>query len=91
MEGFIEQRLAAGDGDPERVGAEAVVDIELLASCSFFVGTMGSNLGRVAFEIMAARLGYVPPFAAIDERGWYYGQSAYEEPGGKPTRRKGVG
>lgn len=75
-EGFVERRLKAGDGDPQRVGTEAATEVELLAGCHAFVGTMKSNLGRVAFELMAARLGYVPPFTCVDRRGWYYGQSA---------------
>ena len=78
-EGFVEARIAAGDGDPDRLGAEAVTDLELLARGSFFIGTLGSNLGRAAFEIMAARLGYVPPYASVDGKGWKYGQSAYKE------------
>lgn len=73
-DGLIEQRLKVGDGDPGRIGNEAAMDIELLSRGGHFVGTMSSNLGRFAFEVMASRLERMPPFASLD-RGWYYGQS----------------
>jgi len=77
--GFIERRLKAGDGDTGRVGFETATDVELLASGDAFVGTFTSNLGRLAFEIMSARLQKVPPFASVDGKGWYYGQSSCRE------------
>lgn len=81
--GFIERRLKAGDGDPDRVGAETAADVELLASGDAFIGTFTSNLGRLAFEVMSARLRKVPPFASIDGKGWYYGQSKCREKNSK--------
>jgi len=81
--GFIERRLRAGDGDPDRVGTETAVDVELLASGHAFVGTFTSNLGRLAYEIMSARLQRIPPFASIDGKGWYYGQSKCREKNSK--------
>ena len=56
--GFIERRLKAGDGDPDRVGAETATDVELLASGDAFIGTFTSNLGRLAFEVMSRRGDY---------------------------------
>jgi len=83
--GFVEKRLRAGDGDPERLGAEAVMDIELLSGCDMFIGTLSSTLGRTAFEVMAGRLGYVPPFASLDRHGWFYAQGKCRE-GGNETK-----
>ena len=73
-DGYIEQRLKWGDGDPGRVGTEAAVDTELLSRGGYFVGTFSSNLGRFAFEVMADRTERVPPFVSLD-RHWYFGQS----------------
>ena len=81
--GFIERRLGAGDGDPGRVGTETATDVELLASGDAFIGTFTSNLGRLAFEVMSARLQKVPPFASVDGKGWYYGQSKCREKNSK--------
>jgi len=48
------------------VGMQAVVDIELLSRCDAFVGTFSTNLGRLAFQVMAARKGYMPPYQSLD-------------------------
>jgi hypothetical protein len=65
------------------VGAETAADVELLASGDAFIGTFTSNLGRLAFEVMSARSRKVPPFASIDGKGWYYGQSKCREKNSK--------
>ena len=65
------------------MGAETATDVELLASGDAFIGTFTSNLGRLAFEVMSARLRKVPPFASIDGKGWYYGQSKCREKNSK--------
>ena len=76
----IEHRLAKGQGDTLKLGWDASVDLELLAQCQAFVGTFSSTLGRAAFMLQVARLGYVPPFASLDIA-WC---SAYHVPrGGK--------
>jgi len=50
------------------------MDIELMSTCDYFVGTLSSTLGRAAFEIMTARLGHAPPFVSLDRHGWFYAQ-----------------
>lgn len=78
--GFVEQRIKHGDGDPSKLGAEALLEIDLLSSCDMFVGTLSSTLGRAAFEIMAARVGYIPPYVSLDKHGWFYAQGGCSEP-----------
>lgn len=69
----IETRMkssgARGGQVQGRIGRETVVDMELLARCSAFVGTFSTNLGRLAFEIMAARSSSLPPYVSLDI-GW---------------------
>ena len=82
--GFIERRLRAGDGDPERIGMETAADVELLASGHAFIGTFSSNMGRLAFEIMTDRLKRIPPYVSVDGTGWKYGQSEFVEKESSP-------
>ena len=77
--GGIEYRLDTGEGDPGKVGLEAVIDAELLGQADFFVGTLGSNLGRIAFELILSRKRRVVPFASLDI-GWCASYST--KPGG---------
>ena len=67
--GFIEKRLGQREGGRAKVGLEAVIDTELLGQADFFIGTLGSNLGRLAFELILSRQRRVVPFASLDI-GW---------------------
>lgn len=65
IETRMKSRSATG-GVQGRIGRETVVDMELLARCSAFVGTFSTNLGRLAYEIMAARQNTLPPYVSLD-------------------------
>ena len=67
--GYVEKRLKYGEGDPAKVGLEAVIDTELMGQADFFIGTLGSNMDRLAFELILSRQRRVVPFASLDI-GW---------------------
>ena len=56
-----------------------MIDAELLGQADIFVGTLGSNLGRIAFELILSRKPRVVPFASLDI-GWCASYST--KPGG---------
>jgi len=77
---LIEERLiAAGardeSADVENLGAKLdgglegqtiVQEIEMLASADAFIGQFSGNVDRVAFTLMADRLGMIPPYVSMD-------------------------
>ena len=56
-----------------QLGADMLVDIELLASCSAFVGAFSSNNIRLALELSYARKGVHPPFISLDTSWCWFG------------------
>ena len=56
-----------------RLGADMLVDIELLASCTAFVGAMSSNNFRLAIELAYARRDAHPPFVSLDTSWCWFG------------------
>jgi hypothetical protein len=65
---ILERRLKKGwiDSSAGDVALDYITDITLLAHCDVLVGAFSSNMDRLAFELMAARVGYVPPFYSLD-------------------------
>ena len=58
---------------PPVLAANTAIAIELLAGGVAFVGDTGGNDdARLAFELLAARIGYVPPFAFTGRKSWRY-------------------
>ena len=56
-----------------QLGADMLVDIELLASCVAFVGAFSSNNIRLALELSYARKGVHPPFISLDTSWCWFG------------------
>jgi len=51
----------------ETMAYSSLFDPFALKECHAFVGTFTSDFGRIAFELMSARLGYVPPYYSLEE------------------------
>lgn len=49
---------------------EFLLDLLLLGACDGLVGKHTSNLPRLAFALMIARLGRLPPHVSIDNSTW---------------------
>jgi len=63
---FIGRRLATGEFAETSEGLDVISEVTLLSQSDFFVGQFTSNLARVAYMLMATRLGYLPPFVSLD-------------------------
>ncbi len=63
---FIEYRLIHGVVDAGVVTESTLIDLFLLRESTFFVGTFASQFSRLAFEMLVANKGYVPPYASVD-------------------------
>ena len=67
---LIEQELLGGYyGWPEAPLLSMVVDLGVLAKADVFVGSLWSNVGRLAYELSAADKGCLPPLISRDV-GW---------------------
>lgn len=64
-----------------RLGTEMLIDIELLAACTVFVGTLSSNTMRLAVELHYARKGFIAPYISLDTSWCYNGFGAFNIPG----------
>jgi len=62
----LDRRLLRNLVDRRYVSEATLVDIMLLASCDSFVGSLDSQMSRVALMLMAVRLGRVPQFASVN-------------------------
>ena len=56
----------AGDLANTTEGLDLITDLSLLTKCAYFIGQFTSNIARVSHMLMAARLGYIPPFVSLD-------------------------
>ena len=63
---YVEDRIRHGLLDAALAGESAMMDLFVLASCDYFVGTFSSHFGTLAFELMAAEKGYLPPYLSLD-------------------------
>eukprot|EP00325_Prymnesiales_sp_UTEX-LB-985_P003627 CAMPEP_0174712444 /NCGR_PEP_ID=MMETSP1094-20130205/13434_1 /TAXON_ID=156173 /ORGANISM="Chrysochromulina brevifilum, Strain UTEX LB 985" /LENGTH=116 /DNA_ID=CAMNT_0015911513 /DNA_START=129 /DNA_END=479 /DNA_ORIENTATION=- len=52
-----------------------VIDLHAMASCDAVVGKFTSNLARLVFELISARLGRVAPYISLDVP-WCFGGRA---------------
>uniref|UniRef100_A0A7S3LLF9 GT23 domain-containing protein n=2 Tax=Aplanochytrium stocchinoi TaxID=215587 RepID=A0A7S3LLF9_9STRA len=64
---------------------EFLVDIHMLRSCDYFVGTISSGIGRVVLALISSRLGRIPPFISLQEG--LNRDGIFAVPGHKNTRR----
>ena len=62
----LDRRLLRNLVDRRYVSEATLIDILLLSSCDSFVGSLDSQMSRVALMLMAVRLGRVPPFASVN-------------------------
>jgi hypothetical protein len=62
----LDRRLLRNLVDRRYVSEATLIDMLLLASCDSFVGSLDSQMSRVALMLMAARLGRVPQFASVN-------------------------
>mmetsp|Transcript_26367 Transcript_26367/g.51108 ORF Transcript_26367/g.51108 Transcript_26367/m.51108 type:complete len:479 (-) Transcript_26367:44-1480(-) len=62
----IEDAIVQGEEDGNRVGKAALLDILLLSQADALVGKLGSNFGRAALEIHAAKRRILSPFQSLD-------------------------
>jgi hypothetical protein len=63
---FIEDRLRAKKLDTKHEVLFSMADITLLSECDYFIGTLSSNFGRIAYELMMAKKNYYPPMVTLD-------------------------
>mmetsp|Transcript_61955 Transcript_61955/g.90809 ORF Transcript_61955/g.90809 Transcript_61955/m.90809 type:complete len:116 (+) Transcript_61955:2-349(+) len=63
---YVEDRIRHGLLDAAIAGESAISDLFVLASCDYFVGTFSSHFGALAYELMAADKGYLPPYISLD-------------------------
>jgi hypothetical protein len=47
-----------------------LVDLQLLAECDYFVGTLSSQMSRLALALISQRLGRVPPYVSVEGMSW---------------------
>ena len=79
----IETRLRTGDPSLDRalVLSSLVAELDLLSSADALVGTSSSQVTRLAFLLIAARMGTVPPFSFLDAPfGWVLGPAGRQRP-----------
>ena len=43
-----------------------LLDVLMLAECDYFVGTLSSQMSRLALALMSQRLGGIPPFVSVE-------------------------
>ena len=67
---FIEHRVEAAALDGSGLAESMLLDLLLLADCDFLVGTLSSQMSRLALALMTLRLGGVPPFVSVEEMPW---------------------
>jgi len=63
------EEVEAEKGDHLDAGQEGetiIQEIEMLASADAFIGQFSGNVDRVAFSLMASRLGRIPPYVSLD-------------------------
>jgi hypothetical protein len=63
---FIEHRVEAGAVDGSVIAESMLLDLHLLADCSYLVGTLSSQMSRLALALIAQRLGGPPPFVSVE-------------------------
>ena len=63
---FIEHRAAKGKLDKWDAVTSALADLQLLGQADMFVGSLNSQFGRLAWLLIYARAGALPPFASMD-------------------------
>ena len=63
---FIEERAQYDEALRSSAIESALADLRMLAQCQLFVGTSMSQYSRLAFALMHARHGVVPPFIFLD-------------------------
>ena len=61
----ISHLLASGQLDRRYATESIVLDMLLLAECSYLVGNLESGVSRIVLLLMTSRLGYVPPFLSV--------------------------
>ena len=47
-------------------GRSMLLDVLMLAECDYFVGTLSSQMSRLALVLMSQRLGGIPPFVSVE-------------------------
>jgi len=62
----IELKLLMATMDRRMVAETTLVDILLLAEADFFIGTLSSHFGSLAYELSVATKGYHPPYVSLD-------------------------
>jgi hypothetical protein len=62
----LDRRLLRNLVDRRYVSEATLIDMLLLASCDSFVGSLDSQMSRVALMLMSARLGRIPHFASVN-------------------------
>ena len=68
---YVPATEAAAYGCPASAIMGFLVDVLLLRDADALVGTLSSNVGRLAYELSAARLGRLPTFHDMDNAFWY--------------------
>ena len=67
---FIEHRMEAGALDAGVITDSMLLDLLLLRECDAFVGTLSSQMSRLALSLMAHRIGVIPPFVSVEDMPW---------------------
>ncbi|KAJ1472083.1 hypothetical protein T484DRAFT_1915304 [Baffinella frigidus] len=67
---FIEHRVEAAAADASVIAESMLLDLLLLAECDMLVGTLSSQMSRLALSLMAIRRGSMPPFDSVDGLPW---------------------
>eukprot|EP00802_Teleaulax_amphioxeia_P018286 Tamp_18477.p1 GENE.Tamp_18477~~Tamp_18477.p1 ORF type:complete len:143 (-),score=27.53 Tamp_18477:429-857(-) len=67
---FIEHRVEARALDGGQIAESMLLDVLMLAECDYFVGTLSSQMSRLALVLMSQRLGGIPPFVSVEGMPW---------------------
>jgi hypothetical protein len=67
---FIEHRVEARALDGGQIAESMLLDLLILADCDYFVGTLSSQMSRLALGLMAHRLGGLPPYVSVEGMTW---------------------